>query len=272
MGKRVLITGATSGIGSALAHYYAGHADLLLAGRRPEMDIRQDVPADAGYVAADQSRPEEAATRIGEACESLGWDGLDLAILNAGTGYVGDPALEDPDRLRETLDRDMPGQFEFFDEDRLVSSLSIEDNLLFGRPRLDRPKARQSIERFIGEIVDQTGLRDVIMRAGLAFEVGVAGSRLSTGQKQRVALVRMVLRRPAVVFADGLISGTGSNDPVLSFLKETLPDSAIICGMARSDMAGSFDHVIVMREGHLVAEGTPDAVADALSPLRVAAE
>ncbi|MCB1490784.1 MAG: ATP-binding cassette domain-containing protein [Rhodobiaceae bacterium] len=188
------------------------------------------------------------------------------------TDEIKDKIVAMRGRLRETLDRDMPGQFEFFDEDRLVSSLSIEDNLLFGRPRLDRPKARQSIERFIGEIVDQTGLRDVIMRAGLAFEVGVAGSRLSTGQKQRVALVRMVLRRPAVVFADGLISGTGSNDPVLSFLKETLPDSAIICGMARSDMAGSFDHVIVMREGHLVAEGTPDAVADALSPLRVAAE
>ena len=107
MGKRVLITGATSGIGSALAHYYAGHADLLLAGRRPEQDIRRDVPADAAYVAADQSRPEQAATRIGKACESLGWDGLDLGILNAGTGYVGDPALEDPDRLRETVDTNL---------------------------------------------------------------------------------------------------------------------------------------------------------------------
>ena len=105
MGKRVLITGATSGIGSA--HHYARRADLLLAGRRPEMNIRRHLPADAGYVAAVQSRPKEAATRIGEACESLGWDGLDLAILNAGTGYVGDPALEDPDRLRETLDTNL---------------------------------------------------------------------------------------------------------------------------------------------------------------------
>ena len=107
MGKRVLITGATSGIGSALAHHYARRADLLLAGRRPEMDIRRHLPADAGYVAAVQSRPKEAATRIGEACESLGWDGLDLAILNAGTGYVGDPALEDPDRQRETVDTNL---------------------------------------------------------------------------------------------------------------------------------------------------------------------
>ena len=107
MKPRMLITGATSGIGAALAARYAGRADLLLAGRRQYEAAAATLPANANYVVADQSEPERAAAQIGNALASLGWDTLDVAVLNAGTGWSGDPATEPAASIRNTLDANL---------------------------------------------------------------------------------------------------------------------------------------------------------------------
>ncbi|MEP0696931.1 MAG: SDR family oxidoreductase, partial [Nitratireductor sp.] len=59
------------------------------------------------YARADQTAPESAVAAIEAGLARLGWDGLDLAVLNAGTGFVGDPADEPAARLRATLDANL---------------------------------------------------------------------------------------------------------------------------------------------------------------------
>jgi NAD(P)-dependent dehydrogenase (short-subunit alcohol dehydrogenase family) len=104
---RVLITGATSGIGLALVRRHAAGAQVLAAGRRTERQARDVLPEGVSYVPADQSEPEAAAAAILAKLDDLGWDGLDLAVLNAGIGHAVDPADELPRMLRGVLDTNL---------------------------------------------------------------------------------------------------------------------------------------------------------------------
>lgn len=109
MTGRVLITGATSGIGEALTRRIAHDNEVLLTGSRPAEQLSHDLPDGARYVQADQTRPEEAVDRIDRALDSSGWPGLDLAVLNAGIGFACKPETEMPATICQTLDVNLVG-------------------------------------------------------------------------------------------------------------------------------------------------------------------
>jgi 3-oxoacyl-[acyl-carrier protein] reductase len=87
-GYRVLLTGATGGIGRAIASALAGAgARLALSGRRTS-ELRglvqqlSDRLGDARAISADLEDPDAAAALPGRAAEAMG--GLDCVINNAG--------------------------------------------------------------------------------------------------------------------------------------------------------------------------------------------
>jgi putative ABC transport system ATP-binding protein len=151
------------------------------------------------------------------------------------------------------------GRFISFDPELLIAPLSIEDNVLFGKPRVDRRGSRERVDRIIRDVVVELGIQGQIQRAGLDYNVGVAGSRLSPGQRQRIAVVRALLKRPNVAIFDGVFTSTA--DPLFKTVREELGQATLIVGIELQENAKGLDSVLVMRNGRLAANGSYDEVS-----------
>lgn len=92
-GQVVWITGATAGLGRAMAHEFARRgADVALSGRRAERlaEVAREVEGfgrRALAVPCDVTREEEVAAAVTTVVEGLGR--LDVAVANAGFGVMG---------------------------------------------------------------------------------------------------------------------------------------------------------------------------------------
>lgn len=109
---RVLVTGATSGVGEATAKMFAARgARVALLGRRVgELQrVADDIDGGAYQVVTDVADAESVRNGVRGAIHSLG--GLDVAVNAAGV--AGFAALEDLDehRWREALDTNLSGTF-----------------------------------------------------------------------------------------------------------------------------------------------------------------
>ena len=101
--ETVLITGATDGIGRALAEIYRAREErLVLVGRRALDSLECRLYSEETYCEVDLSE-EDRADKV---CSFLGFrkiDALDLAIQNAATGYYSSVGNQHGAGIREIV-------------------------------------------------------------------------------------------------------------------------------------------------------------------------
>jgi len=99
---------------------------------------------------------------------------------------------------------------------------------------------------------------------GLQTQVGERGGQLSMGQRQLVALLRVLIQNPAVFILD---EATASIDPfterqIQQALDLILEDSTSILIAHRLSTVKSADRIVVLQEGKIIEEGTHQKLLD----------
>ncbi|MCB0026520.1 MAG: ATP-binding cassette domain-containing protein, partial [Anaerolineales bacterium] len=125
------------------------------------------------------------------------------------------------------------------------------DNIRYGRPEASNAEIAAAAH----QLGDGSWLDD--LPEGLATDVGERGARLSLGQRQLVALARVLLQNPAILLLD---EATASIDPlteaqVQTALAAVLRGRTSIVIAHRLSTVRAADRIIVLRDGQIIEEG-----------------
>jgi ATP-binding cassette subfamily B protein len=129
---------------------------------------------------------------------------------------------------------------------------TVADNIRYARPKMTDAEI-EALARQIGngEWLDT-------LPEGLQTNVGERGARLSMGQRQLVALMRVLVQKPAIFILD---EATASVDPfteeqIQEALDLILKHSTAIIIAHRLSTVKNADRIIVLKKGQIIEEGS----------------
>jgi ABC-type multidrug transport system fused ATPase/permease subunit len=162
----------------------------------------------------------------------------------------------------EHLPVEYRGAIAFFEADSFNVAASIQDNILFGKLAYGRQQSQAVIGGLMAEVIDELGLRPAILEAGLDFDVGVGGRRLSASQRQKLALARALLKRPDLLILDGAIAALDPRSQAA--VRAALLTDETACGLvwvsSELDDAGAFHRIVRFEAGTVVEQNDGGAV------------
>lgn len=172
---------------------------------------------------------------------------LEKLILNGRKGF------------RKWCIDNAPDAVSFYSDTRYLGSQSILNNIFFGSLTTDSPTVDERVNQCIIHLLIEEDLLERITDIGMNFHVGNMGDRLSGGQQQKLAIARVLLKRPKVLVMDEATSALDnkSQGRIQKIVEQWKGTCTVISVIHRLDMLPSFDKVAVLKAGKIIELGNP---------------
>jgi len=177
--------------------------------------------------------------------------------------------LEVRAKFAQNLPEDLRGAIEFFDPARFIAAASLQDNILFGKIATGQAESAARIGRVMREVLDELQMRPLVITIGLDYQVGTGGARLPAAERQKIAVGRAILKRPAVLVLDqaAAVLDPSSQNRLLANVLAERKGCGVYWVLNRPDLAERFGQVLMMEKGRLVARGKFAELREAGGPL-----
>ncbi|HSE78893.1 MAG TPA: ABC transporter transmembrane domain-containing protein [Alphaproteobacteria bacterium] len=159
--------------------------------------------------------------------------------------------------LRESLPAEARTGIAFFDPSAYNAATTLQDNILFGKIAYGQARAGARVGRLIAEVLEALDLRRAVIEVGLDFQVGVAGSRLSAAQRQKIGVARALIKQPDVMVVNEATTTLDSQSQmrVMEGIFRECTGRVVIWTLHNPALARHFDRVLVFADGRLVEHG-----------------
>jgi len=137
-------------------------------------------------------------------------------------------------------------------QDTVLFNDTIYNNVAYGRPGSCREEVLKAIEL--------ANLNDFIaaLPEGVETKVGERGLKVSGGEKQRIAIARVILKRPPILLFDEATSALDSDNEqaiLQAFTSLSKNHTSLVIAHRLSTIIDA-DNILVMRKGEVIEQGT----------------
>jgi len=178
-------------------------------------------------------------------------DDLELRILEARRLFA------------ERLPPELAPSIAFFDIDRYNPASTIQDNILFGKVVIGKANSSRQVSDLLNRVIANRGLRPEILAVGMGFETGISGKRLSTAQRQRLAVARCLIKRPRLLIVNGALASLDERTQrrILANLHEEQAGRGLIWVDRELGDQSRFDRVFLVENAGVQEPGKTDGSA-----------
>lgn len=159
--------------------------------------------------------------------------------------------------------KDMPldqlsGYVSFVTQDNFLFSCSLLENIRLGNPNASDEQVKAAAkaaqcEEFINKLPQ-----------GYDTPAGEAGKRLSGGEKQRIAIARMMLKNAPIVILDEATAFTDpeNEDKIQQSIAALTKGKTLLVIAHRLSTIKSADNIAVLKDGRIIAEGKQEELLE----------
>jgi ATP-binding cassette subfamily B protein len=168
-------------------------------------------------------------------------------FYDAGSGVI----TIDGQDIRSVTQHSLRRAIGVVPQDTVLFNSTIRYNIAYGRPEASAAEIHEAarmahLDGFIEQLPE-----------GYDTRVGERGLKISGGEKQRVAIARMLLKQPSIMVFDEATSSLDSTaeQAILSALREIAANTTTLVIAHRLSTVIDADNIVVLRHGSIIEEG-----------------
>jgi ATP-binding cassette subfamily B protein len=187
-----------------------------------------------------------------------------LALLQRFYDVQGGHIRIDGQDIAEVTQESLRQSMAIVPQDISLFHRTVLENIRYARP--------DATEAEVLHAAEMAHCRDFIeaLPEGFATMVGDRGVKLSGGQRQRLAIARALLKDAPILLLDEATSALDSESEmaIQAALDRLMTGRTVIAIAHRLSTLRSFDRIIVMDEGRIIDDGSPEELAVRPGPYR----
>jgi len=174
-----------------------------------------------------------------------------LYILTGLVAPTEGKVLYDGEDIAKYNKEKLHEQIGFVFQDSILFNLTLRENIAFSSSVTDESLQKAIETAELGDFIDA-------LPEKLDTVVSERGTSLSGGQKQRVMLARALALDPKVLLLDDFTArvDTRTEKKILENVQRNYPDVTLISVTQKITSVESYDQIILLMEGELIASGT----------------
>jgi ATP-binding cassette subfamily B protein len=171
--------------------------------------------------------------------------------------------LLDGKDIRSYDEKERADKIGFILQEPFLFTGTVRDNIVYGNERYSELSNEE-----LTKVIKEYGLESLLARfeGGLDTEVTATGSKLSLGQKQLIAFIRAVLRKPELIILDEATANVDTvTERILEDILKKLPKETTLVIIAhRLNTIENADEIFFVNSGEVIEAGSMEHAVDML--------